>query len=33
LLRYLQRASTGIFIAYRFILGMALIALVLSGAR
>jgi undecaprenyl-diphosphatase len=33
LLRYLQRASTGVFIAYRYILGMALIALVLSGAR
>ncbi|MFM9106787.1 MAG: undecaprenyl-diphosphate phosphatase [Chloroflexota bacterium] len=33
LLRYLQRASTGVFIAYRFIVGLALIALVLSGTR
>lgn len=33
LLRYLQRSSTAVFIAYRFILGLALIALVLSGLR
>jgi undecaprenyl-diphosphatase len=29
LLRYLQRASTGVFIIYRIVLGLALLALVL----
>ncbi|MGI9255096.1 MAG: undecaprenyl-diphosphate phosphatase [Thermomicrobiales bacterium] len=33
LLRYLQRASTEVFIAYRFILGTVLIVLVITGLR
>jgi undecaprenyl-diphosphatase len=31
LLRYLERAGTGVFIAYRFALGVALLALVAAG--